>query len=174
MKFHSGDSMYAETFQWSRPLNINVHFINVMTIRRTSPTRTGRNDQQCLALFCSFLFYFHCAGPNSHDQSMLRKWPRELGVYMVGFDRAGYGESDPNPARSVRSVALDMDVRTVQFDIILDKLSVIIINMRVNTRSSESMPRVNPHLKTQTTDTSFAQNNIKSGSPGTCLPHAQD
>ena len=137
-----------------------------MTIRRTSPTRTGRNDQQCLALFCSFLLYFHCAGPNSHDQSMLRKWPRELGVYMVGFDRAGYGESDPNPARSVRSVAL-----TVQFNIILYKLSVIIINMRVNTRSSESMPRINPHLKTQTTDTSFAQNNIKSGSPGMCCHH---
>jgi len=38
---------------------------------------------------------------------MLRKWPR--GVYMVGFDRAGYGESDPNPARSVRSAALDME-----------------------------------------------------------------
>ena len=46
--------------------------------------------------------------------------------------------------------------------------------MRANTRSLESMPHVNPHLKTQSTDTSFAQNNIKSGSPGTCLPHAQD
>ncbi|KAK3156946.1 hypothetical protein QOZ80_2AG0114200 [Eleusine coracana subsp. coracana] len=33
----------------------------------------------------------------------------ELGVYMVGFDRAGYGESDPNPGRSPRSAALDME-----------------------------------------------------------------
>jgi pimeloyl-ACP methyl ester carboxylesterase len=33
----------------------------------------------------------------------------ELGVYMVAFDRAGYGESDPNPHRSVRSAALDME-----------------------------------------------------------------
>jgi pimeloyl-ACP methyl ester carboxylesterase len=33
----------------------------------------------------------------------------ELGVYMVGFDRAGYGESDPNPNRSVKSAALDME-----------------------------------------------------------------
>nr|CAD1835461.1 unnamed protein product [Ananas comosus var. bracteatus] len=32
----------------------------------------------------------------------------ELGVYMVGFDRAGYGESDPNPNRSVRSAASDL------------------------------------------------------------------
>ncbi|KAM0898702.1 hypothetical protein ACQ4PT_021766 [Festuca glaucescens] len=32
----------------------------------------------------------------------------ELGVYMVGFDRAVYGESEPNPARSVESAALDM------------------------------------------------------------------
>ena len=27
----------------------------------------------------------------------------EVGVYTVSFDRAGYGESDPNPKRSVRS-----------------------------------------------------------------------
>jgi hypothetical protein len=27
----------------------------------------------------------------------------ELGVYMVGFDRAGYGQSDPNPNRSFKS-----------------------------------------------------------------------
>lgn len=33
----------------------------------------------------------------------------ELGVYMVGFDRAGYGESDPDPNRSVRSTALDIE-----------------------------------------------------------------
>ncbi|GJN30084.1 hypothetical protein PR202_gb18363 [Eleusine coracana subsp. coracana] len=33
----------------------------------------------------------------------------ELGVYMVGFDRAGYGESDPNPDRSVKSAALDVE-----------------------------------------------------------------
>jgi len=46
--------------------------------------------------------------------------------------------------------------------------------MRANTRSPESMPRLNPHLKTRTTDMSFAQNNIKFSSLGTCLPHAQD
>ncbi|XP_020176368.1 uncharacterized protein [Aegilops tauschii subsp. strangulata] len=33
----------------------------------------------------------------------------ELGVYMVGFDRAGYGESDPNPGRSVETAAQDME-----------------------------------------------------------------
>ena len=33
----------------------------------------------------------------------------ELGVYMVAFDRAGYGESDPDPRRSVRSAALDVE-----------------------------------------------------------------
>ena len=67
-----------------------------------------------------------------------------------------------------------LTVRTAQFDIILGKPPVIIIKMRANTRSSESIPRVNLYLKTRTTDTSFAQNNIKSGSPGTCLPHDQD
>uniref|UniRef100_A0A0E0M9V5 AB hydrolase-1 domain-containing protein n=1 Tax=Oryza punctata TaxID=4537 RepID=A0A0E0M9V5_ORYPU len=33
---------------------------------------------------------------------------QELGVYMVAFDRAGYGESDPDPRRSLRSAALDI------------------------------------------------------------------
>ncbi|KAK1285515.1 hypothetical protein QJS10_CPB20g01649 [Acorus calamus] len=33
----------------------------------------------------------------------------ELGVYMVGYDRAGYGESDPNPYRSLRREALDVE-----------------------------------------------------------------
>ncbi|EFJ25232.1 hypothetical protein SELMODRAFT_173531 [Selaginella moellendorffii] len=32
----------------------------------------------------------------------------ELGLYMVGFDRAGYGHSDPFPQRSVKSEALDI------------------------------------------------------------------
>ncbi|XP_078154382.1 uncharacterized protein LOC144549499 isoform X1 [Carex rostrata] len=34
---------------------------------------------------------------------------KELGVYMVGFDRPGYAESDPNPDRDVRSAALDVE-----------------------------------------------------------------
>uniref|UniRef100_A0A0C9QWR4 TSA: Wollemia nobilis Ref_Wollemi_Transcript_3398_1754 transcribed RNA sequence n=1 Tax=Wollemia nobilis TaxID=56998 RepID=A0A0C9QWR4_9CONI len=33
----------------------------------------------------------------------------ELGVYIVSFDRPGYGESDPDPKRSVKSAALDIE-----------------------------------------------------------------
>ncbi|KAJ4847111.1 hypothetical protein Tsubulata_043953 [Turnera subulata] len=32
----------------------------------------------------------------------------DLGIYFLLFDRAGYGESDPNPKRSVKSEALDI------------------------------------------------------------------
>ncbi|XP_050207473.1 uncharacterized protein LOC126656883 isoform X2 [Mercurialis annua] len=32
----------------------------------------------------------------------------ELGVFILTFDRAGYGESDPNPTRSVKSEAFDI------------------------------------------------------------------
>ncbi|XP_057414921.1 uncharacterized protein LOC130709553 isoform X2 [Lotus japonicus] len=32
----------------------------------------------------------------------------ELGLYVVTFDRAGYGESDPNPKRNVKSEAFDI------------------------------------------------------------------
>nr|POF19600.1 hypothetical protein CFP56_65260 [Quercus suber] len=33
----------------------------------------------------------------------------ELGIYVVSFDRPGYGESDPNPKRTVKSMALDIE-----------------------------------------------------------------
>ena len=33
----------------------------------------------------------------------------ELGLYIVSFDRPGYGESDPNPKRTVKSMALDIE-----------------------------------------------------------------
>ncbi|PON70683.1 Alpha/beta hydrolase fold [Trema orientale] len=33
----------------------------------------------------------------------------ELGVYVVGIDRPGYGESDPDPNRTVKSLALDIE-----------------------------------------------------------------
>ncbi|KAJ8899642.1 hypothetical protein K2173_018616 [Erythroxylum novogranatense] len=33
----------------------------------------------------------------------------ELGVYIVSFDRPGYGESDPNPKRTLKSMALDIE-----------------------------------------------------------------
>ncbi|XP_077230281.1 uncharacterized protein LOC143863492 isoform X1 [Tasmannia lanceolata] len=32
----------------------------------------------------------------------------ELGIYFLSFDRSGYGESDPNPKRSVKSEAFDI------------------------------------------------------------------
>lgn len=31
-----------------------------------------------------------------------------LGVYIVSFDRPGYGESDPNPKRTVQSLPSDI------------------------------------------------------------------
>jgi len=34
---------------------------------------------------------------------------QELGVYLLSFDRPGYGESDPHPARTDKSVALDIE-----------------------------------------------------------------
>lgn len=33
----------------------------------------------------------------------------ELGVYIVSFDRPGYGESDPHPKRTLKSLALDVE-----------------------------------------------------------------
>lgn len=33
----------------------------------------------------------------------------ELGIHIVTFDRAGYGQSDPNPKRSIKSEAQDVE-----------------------------------------------------------------
>ncbi|MQM22694.1 hypothetical protein Taro_055752 [Colocasia esculenta] len=41
----------------------------------------------------------------------------ELGVYFVSFDRAGYGESDPNPNRTVASEAMDVQELADQLDL---------------------------------------------------------
>ncbi|CAN6244544.1 unnamed protein product [Urochloa humidicola] len=34
---------------------------------------------------------------------------QELGIYLLSFDRPGYGESDPHPGRTVKSLALDIE-----------------------------------------------------------------
>jgi len=34
---------------------------------------------------------------------------QELGIYLLSFDRPGYGESDPHPARTEKSIALDIE-----------------------------------------------------------------
>ena len=41
----------------------------------------------------------------------------ELGVYVLSFDRAGYGESDPNPKRTDKSTALDIEELADQLEL---------------------------------------------------------
>lgn len=38
-----------------------------------------------------------------------QKVVEELGLYIVSFDRPGYGESDPDPTRTLKSMALDIE-----------------------------------------------------------------
>ncbi|OMO82186.1 hypothetical protein CCACVL1_12040 [Corchorus capsularis] len=46
---------------------------------------------------------------NTHVANLSPEVTEELGVYIVSFDRPGYGESDPNPKRTVKSMALDIE-----------------------------------------------------------------
>ncbi|KAG0458909.1 hypothetical protein HPP92_022037 [Vanilla planifolia] len=53
-----------------------------------------------------------CHGFSSSRLDGIRASPeimKELAVYIVSYDRAGYGESDPNPRRSLRSEASDLE-----------------------------------------------------------------
>lgn len=47
----------------------------------------------------------------------------ELKIYILFFDRAGYGESDPYPSRSVKSEAFDIQELADQLQI--DRKSVV-------------------------------------------------
>ncbi|KAL8216888.1 hypothetical protein R6Q57_023725 [Mikania cordata] len=61
----------------------------------------------------SKIIYVHCFGCSKYhnpfaittSQAVLE----ELGVYIVAIDRAGYGESDPDPKRTVKSLVLDIE-----------------------------------------------------------------
>ncbi|GJN19930.1 hypothetical protein PR202_gb07248 [Eleusine coracana subsp. coracana] len=76
--------------------------------RMDSPraSQVGLGALLILALLCMFLcissFFLPIFGLRFAELL------EELGVYMVAFDRAGYGESDPDPRRSLHSAALDI------------------------------------------------------------------
>ncbi|XP_042043137.1 uncharacterized protein LOC121788553 isoform X1 [Salvia splendens] len=41
----------------------------------------------------------------------------KLGIYLVSFDRPGYGESDPDPKRTIKSLALDIEELADQLEL---------------------------------------------------------
>ncbi|KAK2973935.1 hypothetical protein RJ640_001403, partial [Escallonia rubra] len=52
----------------------------------------------------------HGFGSSGHDASIAVPEVLEgLGVHLVSFDRPGYGESDPDPKRTTKSIALDIE-----------------------------------------------------------------
>lgn len=51
----------------------------------------------------------HGFGSCKHEDAFCEsELVEKLGVHVVSFDRPGYGESDPDPSRSAKSVALDV------------------------------------------------------------------
>ncbi|VVB02323.1 unnamed protein product [Arabis nemorensis] len=50
-----------------------------------------------------------CKHDNAFATLLSPELKEGLGVYMVSFDRPGYGESDPNPNRTPKSLALDIE-----------------------------------------------------------------
>ncbi|XP_024985770.1 uncharacterized protein LOC112521252 isoform X2 [Cynara cardunculus var. scolymus] len=61
----------------------------------------------------SKLIYVHCFDCSKyHNPFAVSASPavvEELGVYIVALDRPGYGQSDPDPKRTVKSLALDIE-----------------------------------------------------------------
>ncbi|XP_054804787.1 uncharacterized protein LOC129307791 isoform X2 [Prosopis cineraria] len=59
------------------------------------------------------IIYVHGFDSCRHDaviaERLSPKITEEVGVYIVSFDRPGYGESDPDPNRTWKSLALDIE-----------------------------------------------------------------
>ncbi|CAK9149224.1 unnamed protein product [Ilex paraguariensis] len=56
------------------------------------------------------IIFVHGFGCSRHDLATVPSvMTDELGVYFVSFDRPGYGESDPDPKRTLKSIALDIE-----------------------------------------------------------------
>ncbi|XP_002521174.2 uncharacterized protein LOC8262806 [Ricinus communis] len=59
------------------------------------------------------IIYVHGFASTRHDcttaTNISPEVIEELGVYLVSFDRPGYGESDPDPKRTPKSLALDIE-----------------------------------------------------------------
>ncbi|XP_058205559.1 uncharacterized protein LOC131319360 [Rhododendron vialii] len=54
--------------------------------------------------------FFHGFGFGRNDGSFVTpEITEELGVYLVSFDRPGYGESDPDPKRTLKSTTFDVE-----------------------------------------------------------------
>ncbi|XP_065855637.1 uncharacterized protein [Euphorbia lathyris] len=46
---------------------------------------------------------------DNHLSPVLPGISKQLGIYIVSFDRPGYGESDPHPSRTLKSLTLDIE-----------------------------------------------------------------
>ncbi|CAM8885492.1 unnamed protein product [Rhodiola kirilowii] len=56
------------------------------------------------------IVFNHPFGSTKNDLFFLsQEFVEELGVYLVSFDRPGYGESDPDPRRTPETLALDIE-----------------------------------------------------------------
>lgn len=59
------------------------------------------------------IVFIHGFDSCRHDDvvgsSLSQKTIDDLGIYVVSFDRPGYGESDPDPGRTPKSIALDIE-----------------------------------------------------------------
>ncbi|KAL4599491.1 hypothetical protein ACB092_11G131100 [Castanea dentata] len=59
------------------------------------------------------IIYVHGLFTCRHGAVIAKNLPQELveelGIYIVSYDRPGYGESDPDPKQTVKSLALDVE-----------------------------------------------------------------
>ncbi|QCE05828.1 uncharacterized protein LOC114192315 [Vigna unguiculata] len=59
------------------------------------------------------IIYVHGFDNCRHDAVLAEKLSpgiaEEMGIYILSFDRPGYGESDPDPNRTLKSIALDIE-----------------------------------------------------------------
>ncbi|MCD7447224.1 hypothetical protein HAX54_026343 [Datura stramonium] len=73
--------------------------------------------------------YVHSLGASRYEFALLTSPAvEELGVYVLSFDRPGYGKSDPNPKQTFKSLALDIEELADQLEL-GDKFHVLGFSM---------------------------------------------
>ena len=73
---------------------------------------------QKIYIYCTVFFYLHwvsklfCSKGNTFQEFI-----EELGLHILSFDKPGYGESDPHPKQTLKSLALDIEELVDQLEL---------------------------------------------------------
>ena len=88
-----------------------IIFVHGLSACRYGPVILKSLPQVTIFFIFIELFYWShlIPHPNTLILNTFQELIEELGLYILSFDRPGYGESDPHPTQTLKSLALDIE-----------------------------------------------------------------